>query len=627
MSNIKPFKIDNSYYKKFFTKQELELRNRILQTDTFNEARVIWNELLHPEKTFKNGKPLMDRPLNLHELRAVRNLLCRIDRVYLALVISGGTEEALIRIATNDWLFKRCREVQRNPDDHLDLWPRAHYKSTIVTKIGIIQELLVNPKLTVLILTYTNKFALEILSFIKKTLEFNEDLKDLFPNVLYKDPGKQAPAGTWTQYKIFLKSNLSGNVASVDYASIQGGGKIGHHAQLLVYDDIVVESSVTSAENRDKTIRYINNSKNLGSPGQPIDRKWWVGTRYHQDDAYANLMSKGAVTPRVYTVTDNGKLDGELVFLGRDEWEKNYLTQDEYTLSCQMFQNPNLMSKSAFGIQYLKPYNMIPPCHIFIFVDPASTKNKDSDYTSIAVVGIKSRQVKSGTVTFSTDKQKHMNLEKYLLDGVRDRMNLSETWEALKNMYLKWEEFLHYFGDNKYSLSVFYEKYGQTRDIELIKTLQEKDGVYFDIQTTGGKIKKEDRISRMIPDLKAGNWKIPYFIEKHGDINSWKINQVNDKYYEINYNKESLKNSDGSERFKYIEEFTNGTYDFSIQERKCYPLIKKDVTGMRYDYTSHFIDEYLNFPVGKHDDILDSISRIYDVPNLVGYASTLKIYY
>ena len=625
----KNYTIDNSYYEKFFTKEELELRNRILQTDTIEDAVEIWNELLYPEKVIVNGKPL-HKALNANETKAVRNLLCRVDRVYLALVVSGGSEEALMRIATNKWLFDRAREVQRNPDGYLDLWPRAHYKSTIVTKLGIMQELLINPKLTILILTYTNKFALEILSFIKKTFEFNEDLKDLFPETLYKNPSKEAPAGTWTQYKIYLKSNVSGNVASIDYASIQGGGKIGHHAQLLVYDDIVVESSVTTLENREKTVRYINNSKNLGSPGQPIDRKWFVGTRYHQDDAYAYLISKGAVIPRVYTATTNGKIDGELVFLTENDWKKNYLTQDDYTLSCQMFMNPNLLSKSSFSVKYLKPYNVIPPCHIFIFVDPASTKNKNSDFTSIAVIGVRPKTLSKdgGSIKFMNEKQKVLNLEKYLLDGVRDRMNLSETWEALKNIYLKWEEFLYYYGNARYSLNVYYEKYGQSRDIELLKTLMEKDNVHFEINTTGGKVAKIDRIGRLIPDLKSGNFKIPLFVEKNGDINSWKLIESSPDYFELAYQKEPLKNKEGKDRFQSLYEFVdNGTYDFSIQERRCYPLIKRGVDTLKYDYTNHFIDEFVNFPSGRHDDILDSISRIYDVPDLSSYGTGLKVYY
>ena len=101
--------------------------------------------------------------------------LCAGDLFFL--LVYGMKREDMNR----DWLYERCREVQREPDGHLDLWSREHYKSTIITVGLTIQNILNDPELTVGIFSHTRPIAKAFLRQIKREFETNRLLQELFP--------------------------------------------------------------------------------------------------------------------------------------------------------------------------------------------------------------------------------------------------------------------------------------------------------------------------------------------------------------------------------------------------------------------------------------------------------------
>ena len=121
----------------------------------------------------------------------MRELALR-DLFFLILHIFGRKD------IDRDWLYERCREVQKHPDGYIDLWFREGYKSTIITFGLTIQNILNDPELTVGIFSATRPTAKAFLRQIKREFEDNEKLKWLFPEICYQNPARNPRNGRRT---------------------------------------------------------------------------------------------------------------------------------------------------------------------------------------------------------------------------------------------------------------------------------------------------------------------------------------------------------------------------------------------------------------------------------------------
>ena len=91
------------------------------------------------------------------------------------------------------WLVDRIREVEEERYGVMDLWPREHFKSTILTYALIIWEILQNPEERIGIMSHTRGIAKAFLQRIKVTLESNQYLLDAFPDIFYQKPEYESP--------------------------------------------------------------------------------------------------------------------------------------------------------------------------------------------------------------------------------------------------------------------------------------------------------------------------------------------------------------------------------------------------------------------------------------------------
>jgi predicted phage terminase large subunit-like protein len=152
-----------------------------------------------------------------------------------------------------------------------------------------------------------------------------------------------------------------------------------------------------------------------------------------------------------------------------------------------MLQNPKEDSVMGFKEEWLRFYDVLGNTvgwNHYVLVDPAGEKKKlrsmDPDYTVILVVAA----APDGNL--------------YLVDGVRDRMSLTERTKKLFQFHRQYSP-----------LVTAYEKYGKDSDIEHIEYVMEQENYRFNVEAVGGAMAKNDRIRRLVPDFEQGRVWLP----------------------------------------------------------------------------------------------------------------------
>ena len=423
--------------------------------------------------TRNQSNNLYDQVLADHDTDAMR-ALCTEDLFFL---LTRGCKRLDIN---HDWLYECAREVEAASDGYLDLWAREHYKSTLITFGLSIRDILKDPDNTTIgIFSHTRPIAKAFLEQIKRELENNTFLKALFSDVLYEKPQTEAPK--WSlDSGIIVKRSSNPKEATIEAWGLVDGQPTSKHFSLLVYDDVVTKESVTNPDQIKKTTEAWELSLSLGAQG---GKKRYIGTRYHQNDTYRTMMDRGSVEPRIKPARQGGKIDGAPVFMSEELLQEKRRDFGPYTFGSQMLQDPVADKAMGFKEEWLKHYTSKPDTsemNIYILVDPAHAKKKNSDYTVIEVIGL------------STDNNY------YLIDALRDRLNLTERAERLFAFHRKYKP-----------IKVGYEQYGMQSDIEHFKYEMEHRNYRFDITPLGGKASKTDRIKKLVPIFEQGRMWMP----------------------------------------------------------------------------------------------------------------------
>lgn len=515
------------------------------------------------------------------------------DRFYLLTVILHRKD------ANHPWLFDRCREVEADEFGYLDLWARYHYKSTIITFAGSIQGIIRDPEITIGIFAATKAIARPFLSQIKDEFETNDDLMRYYPDVFYANPRKESTS--WALDRgITVKRKSNPKEKTVEAFGLVDGMPTGRHFRRLVYDDLVTVELVSNPEMIQKVTQRWELSDNLGC-GEGTE-KVHAGTRYDFADTYGILMNRGSLKPRIYAATEDGTLSGKPVFLSPNHWEK-VKNDQRTTVSAQMLQNPAAGNQNMFMPGWMRPYEIRPAIlNVYIMADPSRGKTARSDRTAMAVIGIDAAG------------------NKYLLDGVRHRMSLSQRWKMLRDLYVKWSG-----RRGTQQIKVGYERYGQQSDDEYFQEKMREPGeVSFLIEELAwpqeGQHSKKARVERLEPDFRLGRFYLPALIrEKNKD------GKAIDCLWSIDEEKSIVK----TRPMAGLTKSMRAMMELGESNRVAQPIWRLDETGKPYDVTLALIEEMMFFPFAPHDDLVDAASRIYDMkpitPSLHETASADKI--
>jgi len=384
----------------------------------------------------------------------------RLERKILA---ESDLEEFIKLVHPKRLLGNIHREVirwwtrQDAKNHQLLLLPRDHMKSALIA-YRVAWELTKDPTLRVLYISSTSNLATKQLKFIKDIL-VNDTYRLYWPDMVEKEEQKREK---WTEREISLDHPKRKDESIRDPSIFTAGltsNIVGLHCDIAVLDDVVVSGNAYTEDGREK----VKDQYGLLSSIETVNaQEWVVGTRYHPNDLYGQLLTMeinkydelGNVQEsdtlfelferQVESVGDgsgeylwprqqgsDGKWFGfnqEILAIKRSQ----YLNRLHFR--AQYYNDPHDVDNAIFkreAFQYYEPGHLYrrdgrwffkgERLNVFASVDFAFTTGKKSDFTAIVVIGV--------------DHQNNI----YILEIDRFKTGApSEYFKRILKLYEKW---------------------------------------------------------------------------------------------------------------------------------------------------------------------------------------------
>ena len=228
------------------------------------------------------GRPKKKLNSPLNEAREERRKLCEAS--FEAFIELNQPLRVLGNIHTNTVSWMSSEASGRHlllllPRDHGKSWMVAMYAAWRVTR---------DPTIRILYISSTSNLAVKQLKFIKDIL--TSDTYSLYwPEMVNKDEAKREK---WTEREISVDHPLRKKEFIRDPTIFTAGlttNIVGMHCDLQIADDIIVTKNAYIEEAREKVREQYAALSSIQGVGA---KEVVVGTRYHPNDLYADMISK-----------------------------------------------------------------------------------------------------------------------------------------------------------------------------------------------------------------------------------------------------------------------------------------------------------------------------------------------
>jgi hypothetical protein len=257
--------------------------------------------------------------------------------------------------------------------------PRSHGKTQQIARARVLWELgrstLDNPPfrpdLRIKLIQNTDEKAGETISQIKRDIEGDAHLHNVFPNL------KQDPDAKWTDHKLYIKRSGNPKDASLEGAGILSS-QTGGRGDIIILDDVCdLKNSVLEPARRKSVISAYDAV--IFNLREPWTRFCAIGTAWHELDLNAELQRRADVWAwQLHRIQDNAGDEFRVLWPGK--WDKGELERSQAN-------NPREFERAFNNRPYLEGESVVDWNGVLACMDPRITLGTAPFNTTTRIAG------------------------------------------------------------------------------------------------------------------------------------------------------------------------------------------------------------------------------------------------